>query len=472
MTRHLSPEDLYSYQKTAIQHILDHPNAMLWLDMGLGKTVIAETAVNTLAYDTFDVHAALVVAPVRVIQTVWRQESNVWSHLSHLKFSLVHGTPGERRAALRRKADIYLINYENLDWLTGEVEHFWLKRGKYPPFDMLILDESTKVKNPNATRSKRLLKLRPYFRRVIGLTGEPAANGYIDLFGQYLQIDAGVRLGRSVTTYKDAFFVPAGFGNYKYRLTPLGKQSIQERIHDITLEMSAKDYLDLPPVVENDIYVNLPGPLQQQYDSLEADFFTELDSGREIEVFNAASKGTKCLQYANGALYYDEHGHWEAVHSLKLDALTDLVEEQGGSPILLAYSFRHDAERIKERFPHAEHLSSSLGYREIDRLVDRWNRGDVPLMIGHPLSMGHGLNLQFGGSTLCWFGLNYSLDLYDQFNARLAGGHRRQGRVMLHRILASNTLDVAVLDALKTKAGTQADLKAAINAYRQRRIAA
>lgn len=439
---------------------------MLWLDMGLGKTTISLTAFVDLQ-DRWEAAAALVVGPKRVVEGVWSQEAKKWSHTKHLRFSLITGTADDRKRALSKRADLYLTNYENLEWLVTWVEAHYVAKGLYPPFDMLILDEVTKVKTPEAKRSLAAAKLLPYMRRRVGLTGEPAANGYKDLFGQYLAIDGGARLGSSPQAFRDAFLMPL---NRKYVVTQTGKQQIKERIHDITLEMSADDYLTLPPIIEKNIVVELPPKARAIYDQVESEYFAELDGGAEIEAQTEATKNMKILQVAGGACYVDNSDEWARIHDAKLDALEDLMEEQGGAPVLLSYAFRHEAERIAKRFKDAAFLSSKLSEREFNLLQDKWNAGDIPLLCGHAASIGHGLNLQFGGTTLVWFGLNWSLELYNQFNARLAGGQRRRGRIFLRHILAADTMDFAVKTALEGKAATQAELKRAVNEYRANKM--
>ena len=462
----LSPKDLHRYQHRATSHLLTFPNAMLWLDMGLGKSVVSLTAFVDLQ-DRWEAAAALVVGPKRVVEGVWAQEAKKWSHTKHLRFSLITGTADDRKRALSKRADLYLTNYENLEWLVTWVESHYVAKGLYPPFDMLILDEVTKVKTPEAKRSLAAAKLLPYMRRRVGLTGEPAANGYKDLFGQYLAVDGGARLGSSPQAFRDAFLMPL---NRKYVVTQTGKQQIKERIHDITLEMSADDYLTLPPIIEKNIIVDLPPKARAIYDQVESEYFAELDGGAEIEAQTEATKDIKILQVAGGASYVNDSDEWVRIHDAKIDALEDLMEEQGGAPVLLAYAFRHEAERIAKRFNDAEFMSSKLSGREFNRLQDKWNAGDIPLLCGHPASIGHGLNLQFGGTTLVWFGLNWSLELYNQFNARLAGGQRRRGRIFLRHILAADTMDFAVKTALEGKAATQADLKRAVNEYRANKM--
>ncbi len=460
---------LHGYQQKAIEFSLHHSQLALWLDMGLGKTAIALSNIVE-RQDMFQVYGTLVIAPLRVIQTVWRQEARQWEHTKHLRFSLIHGTPDQRHRAFRMPADVYLINYEGLRWLSEQLVHLYLSRGKYLPFNQVVFDEVSKLKDYTTQRHKALRQLLPFLPYRMGLTGTPAANGYLDLFGQYLAIDSGARLGTTKSAFVERYFHETGWGvASRYEIDPGAQKRIEEIIGDITMQMSAQDYLELPPIVFNDVWVDLPLEARKKYEQLEREMFMELDSGAEIEVFNTASLLNKCLQAANGALYVTTGGPWDKLHEAKLDALSDIMEESAGKPILLAYSYRHDATRIEKQFKGVEHLSSKLGTKRVNSLVSRWNDGQVPMMIGHPASMGHGLNLQHGSDTLVWFGLPWSLEYYQQTIDRLAGGLRRQKPVIVHRILAKDTTDIAVKVALEAKATTQDGLKKALNEYRRQK---
>lgn len=460
---------LYPYQQKAIQFSLEHPQGMLWLDMGLGKTAVALSAVAK-RQDQIQVYAALVVAPLRVIQMVWRQEAANWVHTKHLRFSMIHGNPNQRERAFRVPADVYLVNYEGLRWLCERLEHVYLRQGRYLPFNMVIFDEVSKLKAHTTKRHAALRNVLPFIPYRLGLTGTPAANGYLDLFGQYLAVDSGVRLGTSKQTFTERFFHQSGWGvASKYEVDVGAEKAIEELIGDITMQMSAEDYLELPPVKINDIWVDLPEKARQQYDQLERDMFMELDSGTTVEVFNAAALTTKCLQAANGAAYAETGGPWDWLHDAKLDALGDIIEESAGKPLLVTYAFRHDAERIEKQYDGIHHISSRVSAPKMADLLEQWNRGQVPVLLGHPKSMGHGLNLQHGGDTLVMFGLPWSLEEYQQTIDRLAGGLRRRRPVIVHRILVRNTADEAVRLALERKATTQDGLKGALNEYRRQK---
>ena len=468
MNRSLRPANaLRGYQRKAIVHTLDHKLVMLWLDCGLGKTVVSLTTILHLT-NTFDVWGVLIVGPMRVVQTVWMQEAAEWAHTQGLTFSLIHGKRETRVRALRRKVDIYLVNYENLKWLTDELQSVYLSAGRPLPFNMLILDEITRVKKTRTKQgSKRagyLLKVvRPHMQRVVGLTGTPAPNGYKDLFGQYLMLDQGARLGTSYESYLGRFFRQVGRGGYRYELMPGCKEIIHGLIQDITLEMSKEDYLDLPPVHINEVKVILPSKVRAQYEELERKMFVELEEGC-VEAVNKASLLNKCHQMACGSVYTQPDAY-EVLHHEKLDALEEIVEEAGG-PVLVAYPFRHGLDMIKARFKDlAVHLHGGMNAKQADEVVHRWNAGEIRILVGQPASIGHGLNLQYGSHTVAWFGLTWDLELYSQLNQRID----RQGQtlpVTIHHILAEKTVDYAIRAALELKADNESNLRQAIKAYR------
>ena len=458
----LTPWDMHAYQVRGVKHGLEHPFAMYWLDMGLGKTVVALSVIFERMHRG-EIEGVLITAPKRVCQTVWAQEAQKWSHTKDLKFSVILGTPKQRARAALMPADVYLINYENLPWLVDFLIAQRISKGLYPPFNMAVFDEVTLLKDWSTKRHEAIRKILPYLPYRLGLTGTPASNGYLDLFGQYLAIDSGARLDYRVTYYRDKYF-DKSFGGWSYALKPGAKEFIHSAIADITLEMSAKDYLDLPDVIYNNIPVELPRKAREQYDHFENEMFIEMDSGVIITAENAAVLTGKCLQAANGAMYDPEH-NWEEIHTAKLEALEDIVEESGGQPLLVIHNFISDYERIKAKFPYAK---SFHDYKAPELLMKDWNDGNIQMLLGHPKSMGHGLNLQYGGHTVVWFGLNWSLDLYLQTNARVA----RQGQtlpVVIHHLMATNTMDETVLEALSNKAVTQDELRKAINKRRKQR---
>lgn len=463
----LTVDKLHPYQKKAVNFQCTHPNSMLWLDPGLGKTVTTLTSIVHLTNTGF-LKGVIIVAPIRVMRLVWRKEAAQWEHTRHLKFSLIDGNKDQRTRALLKDADVYLINYENLGWLANVLHTFFVKKNKEFPFDGIVWDEISKMKNSNTNRVKAFRKIADEFKWTTGLTGTPASNGYKDLHGQFLVVDRGVRLGTAKTAFRTKFYKKVGpFKEVAYEDT---EDTIKRLIGDITLEMSAEDYNPLPDLIVNNIEIEMPDELRAKYDRLEKEFFLVLDSGKEIEAFNQASLTNKCLQFSNGAMYpIAGMPLWEPVHDMKLDALEDIIEEAQGSPILCSYSYRSDAERIMERFKSIRpiNLTECKSDKALNDAMNRWKNGDCQLMIGHPASMGHGIDgLQKNGYTLVWFGLNWSLELYEQFNARV----RRQGQgrpIICHRILALNTLDQAQALALDEKATTQTGLRNAVKQYRQ-----
>lgn len=463
----LTPDKLHEYQRKAITHQCSNPNSMLWLDMGLGKTVITLTTIAHLRSTGF-LRGVVIVAPIRVCRLVWRQQAAEWSHTKHLTFSMVTGTPDQRTRALLRPADVYLTNYENLGWLASTLKTYFVDKGKPIPFNGIVWDEISKCKNSTTNRVKAFLKIENHFDWTTGLTGTPASNGFKDLHGQYLVVDRGQRLGRHKTKFKTKYYFKEGpFKEVPFATT---EEEIKQVISDITLEMSAEDYNKLPDMIVNDIEVEMEGEVREKYERFEKEMFLQLDSGKAIEAFNQAALMNKCLQYSNGAVYpVAGLPVWEPIHDLKLDALEEIIDEAQGNPILCAYAFRSDAERIMERFKHLDpiNLTECKSEFALNNAMKRWAEGKCPLMIGHPASMGHGIDgLQKAGYILAWFGLTWSLDLYEQFNARI----RRQGQgrpVMCHRIMVGGTLDQAQALALGEKASTQDGLRKAVKDYRR-----
>lgn len=439
---------------------------MLWMDMGLGKTVITLTSVSHLLTTGF-LRAVVIVAPIRVVRLVWRQEAAKWHHTKHLTFSMLTGTKDQRTRALLRPANVYLINYENLGWLAETLHTYFVGMKRPLPFDGVVWDEISKCKNSNTLRVKATKKILHHFKWTTGLTGTPASNGYQDLHGQYLVIDKGQRLGTSKTAFRTRFYRKVG----PHKELPFdgAEDEIKQLIGDITLEMSAADYNPLPDMIVNDVDIEMPEELRTLYNRMEKDLFIRLDSGKEVEMFNQASLTNKCLQFSNGAMYpVAGMPLWEAIHDLKLDALEEIIDEAQGQQVLCSYAYRSDAERIMKRFAHMRPINLTECKTEamLTNAMNRWTSGNCALMIGHPASMGHGIDgLQKAGHIIVWFGLNWSLDLYDQMNARI----RRQGQgvpVICHRLLVLDTLDQAQALALENKATTQAGLRDAVKKYR------
>lgn len=473
----LTPDLLHDYQKKAVNFQCSHPSSMLWLDMGLGKTSITLTSIVHLLTSGF-LRGVLIVAPVRVCRLVWRQEAQKWSHTKHLRFSMLTGTKDQRTRALLRPADVWLINHENLGWLATTLMTYYINKGKPLPFNGLVWDEISKMKNSSTERVRALynpqrnVNVLDSFDWITGLTGTPASNGYQDLHGQYLVVDKGKRLGTSKTKFMTEWYRKPNENGRKVIPYKDTEDRIKHLIGDITLEMSAEDYNPLPDLMVNDIEVEMPESVRTKYDAMERDFFLRLDSGKEKEMFNQASLTNACLQFSNGAVYpVAGMPLWEPVHDCKLDALEELIEEANGQPILCAYAYRSDAERIMRRFADLSpiNLTDCKSEGALNDAMARWASGNCQLMIGHPASMGHGVDgLQRRGHIIVWYGLTWSLDLYEQMNARL----RRQGQgvpVICHRIVCRDTMDQAQALALNDKAQTQDSLRKAVKLYRQMR---
>ena len=439
----------HDYQQYATEYIKSHPVAAVLLDMGLGKTAISLTALLDLLFDSFEAHRILVIAPLRVARDTWPAEIEKWDHLSMLTYSVAVGSEKDRKAALMRDADIYIINRENVQWLVEQ-------SGIPFTFDMVIVDELSSFKNHQSKRFKALMKVRPRIKRIVGLTGTPSANGLMDLWAEFKVLDMGQRLGRFIGMYRNNYFRPDkrnGQIIYSYKLLPGADKAIYKQISDITISMKATDHLKMPELVMNTHTVELSDDEREHYDELKQTLVLQLPE-KEITVANAAALTGKLLQMANGAIYDDDGDHIH-IHDRKLDALEDLIEGANGKPVLVAYWFKHDLERIKSRFKVRE-IKSSSDIRE-------WNAGKIPVAVIHPASAGHGLNLQTGGSTLIWFGLTWSLELYQQTNARL-WRQGQQDTVVIHHIITDDTVDGRVLKALQSKEEIQDSLIAAVKA--------
>lgn len=439
----------HDYQKFATQFVLEHPYCGLILDMGLGKSVITLTALWDLLLDSFDACRVLVVAPKRVAEDTWPREIQKWEHLHGLTFSLVLGSEKERRAALSKQAMIYIINRENVGWLVEN--HSW-------DFDTLVIDELSSFKSSKAQRFRALKKVRPMCSRVIGLTGTPAPNTLIDLWPQIYLLDMGQRLGRFITHYRERFFTPDKRNReivYSYKLREGAEQKIYDLIGDICISMKAADHLKMPELISNRVEVQLNDKERKQYDTLKKDMVLTLNDG-EVDAMNAASLSGKLLQLANGAVYSAD-GKALPIHSRKLDALEDLVEASNGKPVLVAYWYKHDLSRIQERFPESRVIDTPKD-------ISDWNAGKIAIGLLHPASGGHGLNLQDGGSTIVWYGMTWSLELYQQLNARLWRQGQKNSTVIIHHIITAGTHDEDVLRALERKDMGQAALIDAVKA--------
>jgi len=436
----------YSYQEYALKFILNSKAAGIFLDCGLGKTVITLTAIAELMHNRFEISKALVIAPLRVAENVWDVEAKKWDHLKHLRVAKVLGSEKKRIQALNTNADIYVINRENTKWLVDYYKKDW-------PFDMLVLDELSSFKSHRAKRFKALRKVRPLCKRVVGLTGTPAPNGLIDLWAQVYLLDSGQRLGKTISGYRERYFLPDKRNQhviFSYKPREGAEEAIYKKLSDICISMKNRDYLTLPERMDNILGINLPPKVLEQYRQLERDLLLPLLEG-DIVAGSAAVLTNKLLQITGGAVY-DEGKKVQILHDEKLKALEDLVEAANGKPVLVYYNYRHELERIQKQF-----LCRVL---DTAKDMEDWNKGEIPVMLAHPASAGHGLNLQNGGSTIIWFGLPWSLELYQQANARI----HRQGQkntVVVHHLVAKETIDEDVMQVLaKKQAGQEALLQA------------
>ena len=442
-----SPHD---YQTYATNFILDHPVAAVFLDMGLGKSVITLTAIYDLCLDSFLVRKVLVVAPLRVARDTWPAEIRKWDHLKGLSYSVAVGTEVERKAALQQRVSVYIINRENVQWLVEE-------SGLTFDYDMVVVDELSSFKSYQAKRFRSLLKVRPGVQRMVGLTGTPSSNSLMDLWAEFRLLDLGKRLGRFITNYRNTYFQPDkrnGQVVFSYKPLPGAEDRIYEAISDITISMKAVDHLDMPECVMNEVKVALSEKERKTYETMRRDLVVSLQ-GEEIDAGNAAALANKLSQMANGAVY-SENKHYLELHSRKLDALEDLIEAANGKPVLVAYWFKHDLERIRKRFTVRE-ISTSKDIAD-------WNAGEIPVAVIHPASAGHGLNLQAGGSTMIWFGLTWSLELYQQVIARLWRQGQKADTVVIHHIITAGTIDERIMSALRKKEKTQSALIDAVKA--------
>lgn len=445
----------HSYQDHATEHVIENPFCGLLLEMGLGKTVSTLTAINELMYDRMEVQKVLVIAPKKVAEDTWTTEASKWDHLNHLRISLVLGSEVKRKEALQAKADIYVINRENVAWIVGLY-------GTGFPFDMLVIDELSSFKSAKSIRFKALRQIRPKIARVVGLTGTPAPNGLIDLWPQLYLLDQGERLGKTISGYRERYFSPGkrnGAIVYDYKIRPEAENSIHEKIADICISMKAKDWLELPERIDQIIDVKLSPKEMEQYEKFEAEQILSLANTEDISAINAAALTNKLLQYANGAVYAsDGTKTFHEVHNAKIEALIEDVEASNGKPFLVFYNFKHDAERIMK---HLKVFKPKIleGVKDLAA----WNKKEIPLLLAHPASAGHGLNMQAGGNLIGWFGLPWSLELYQQAVARLD----RQGQevaVINRRYITSGTMDADVLRALENKTGGQEALMQAVKA--------
>ena len=445
----------HEYQRYATKYIETHPVAAVLLDMGLGKTSITLTALNNLLFDSFEVRRILVIAPLRVARNTWGAEIEKWDHLNSLHYSVAVGTETERLSALKKQADIYLINRENVQWLISE-------SGIPFDFDMVVIDELSSFKNHQTKRFRALMKVRPKVKRIVGLTGTPSSNGLMDLWAEFRLLDMGERLGRFIGQYRTSYFRPDkqnGQVVFSYKPLPGTEKQIYSRISDITISMKSTDHLRMPELINSRYTVYLSEWENSRYAELKEELVLQLPDG-EVTAANAASLSGKLSQMANGAVYTDA-GETVPVHERKLDALEDIIEAANGKPVLVAYWFRHDLERITERL---QKLKIPYVRLDTDGSIWKWNAGEIPVALIHPASAGHGLNLQSGGNTLVWFGLTWSLELYQQTVARLWRQGQASETVVVQHIITKGTIDERIMKALSEKDTTQAALIDAVKA--------
>jgi SNF2 family DNA or RNA helicase len=443
----------HKYQAYAIKRVIENPVSGLFLDMGLGKSVIALTAINELMYNYFEVDKVLVIAPLRVAKMTWGQEIEKWDHLNNLTISKVLGTQKQRLQALEAVADIYIINRENTEWLVNLYGRSW-------PFDMVVIDELSSFKSNRARRFKALRKVRPLVKRIVGLTGTPTPNGLIDLWPQMYLLDRGERLGKTITGYRQQYFVPGQMNwqtgvIYNYNLKPGADKEIYKKIEDICVSMKAEDYLEVPELMEIPVPIELEDKDYQKYKKFERDLLLSVSDTETVTAMTAAVLSNKLLQMANGAIY-DEDKKVHSIHDEKIKALEDIIEAANGKPVIVYYNYKHDLERIQKYFKDTRIL-------ETEKDIKDWNEGKIPILLLHPASAGHGLNLQEGGNTIVWFGLNWSLELYQQANARL----HRQGqtsKVSCYLLVTKGTIDEDVIKAINNKAKGQEALLEAVKA--------
>ena len=453
----MNESDLHNYQWESIEHIMRHSHSALFLEMGLGKTISTLTAVKKLMYEELDIDKPLIVAPKRVTESVWGDEIEKWSHVRNLKLSKIIGTEKQRKAALQKNADIYIVSRDNIVWLCRQyIKSTW-------PFDMLIIDESSSFKSHKVQRFIALKALQLLFKRVVILTGTPASNSLMDLWSQIYLLDRGKRLGRYITTYRDNYFRPDKTKDhiiYSYRLKDKDcENKIHAKISDICISMKAEDYLELPERIDNTIEIKFPPELQSNYNEFEKEKVLELFSENTIiTAVNAAVLTNKLLQFADGAVYDDDKNVHE-IHELKLDALEEIIENVNGQPVLVAWTYRHARDRIMKRL-------KKYNPRELktDKDIKDWNRGAIPVMLTHPASGGHGLNLQGGGNIIVWFGQIWSLELYQQLNARILRQGQQAETVIIHHIIVKKTMDPEVIRSQQKKDQNQKALMEAVKA--------
>lgn len=436
----------HDYQKYAIDFIETHRQAAVLLGCGLGKTSITLTALNNLMFDRFEIRKVLIIAPIRVCRNSWPDELAKWEHLKDMTYSLVLGSKEERLSALQQKADLYIINRENVQWLIED-------SGMPFDFDMVVIDEMSSFKNHQSKRFKALRKVRPFIKRIVGLTGTPCSNGLLDLWAQFQLLDKGERLGKRIGQYRDAYFKP-DWNGFTYTILPGADRQIYEKISDISISMKTTDYLKMPELISVAVPVYLNNEELEMYGKMEKEMVLPYNDG-DITAANAAVLCGKLVQLASGCIYAD-NDDIVRIHDSKLDVLEDLIEAQNGNPVLIAYWYQHERIRIMERFDARE--------LKTDKDIKEWNAGKIPIALIQPSSAGHGLNLQDGGSTIIWYTMPWSLELYQQTNARLWRQGQQSESVVIMHLTAVHTVDEDIMEVLENKDKTQSAMMNAVKA--------
>lgn len=452
----------HEYQKEAVKFLVATGSSALWLDPGLGKTAIVLAAYRALRMKGV-VKKMLVLAPLRPVHAVWPAEVKKWEQFSNYSIGVLHG--GNKNKVLRQNHDIYVINFEGLQWLSSQLN------GKHWPFEILVVDEISYMKNTQTQRFKTLKPALNKFDRRWGLTGSPAPNSLLDIFGPQLIIDQGATFGPYISRFRTEYFYPSGYGGYEWRLQADGEERIYKQLEGKVLRMAALDHLDLPELTYNDLYVELPANARKIYKAFEDNLTIELAAGN-VTAVNAAVAVMKGQQIANGGSYLDDDGSGQGkltthIHDTKTEAVQELVEELSGQPCIIGYHFQHDLERLKAAFPNAPVIGSGVIGKALDGIINKWNAGEIPVLLAHPMSAGHGLNLQGAGHAVIWYSLTWSLEVYEQFIRRLW----RQGQknhIVVHHIIARDTVDEAIMLAVKRKDKTQQKLLNAVRDYMQR----
>ena len=445
----------HEYQKRAVKFLVSNGSGQLWLDPGLGKTSITLEAFKILK-QAGAVKKALILAPLRPAYAVWPEEIKKWDNFSDISITVIHGPNKDKN--LSDASDIHVINFEGLQWLAK------MLNGKPFPYDMLVVDEISYLKNTRTERFKSLAVFLDKFKRRFGLTGSPAPNSLLDVFGPQLVIDRGATFGRFITHFRTNYFYQTGFGGYTWSLKEGAADTIHSLLSDKVLRMKAEDYLDMPELMLNRVYVELPKAAKAVYKELEDKLMIEFEQD-QVTATNAAVAVGKCQQIANGAIYIDgDEREVKEIHGEKLDAVEELVEGLNGKPCLIGYHFKHDLQRLKTLFPHAPHIGSGIAGKDLKTIIDKWNRGEYPVLLAHPQSAGHGLNLQGAGHAVIWFSNTWSLEIYDQFIRRLWRQGQRNN-IVVHQIIAKDTIDEAIVSAISGKDKTQQALMNAVRDY-------